>query len=81
MEEGELAPSSALDAEGESGGAVMHLMGRRPAGLASAPACGAPSQFSLQVNSVYVDSDSTEHTRHRVCEGVCVLFAQSCPTL
>ena len=63
MEEGELAPSSAMDAEGESGGAVMHRMGRGPAGLASAPACGAPPQFS-EVNSVYVDSDPTEHTRH-----------------
>ena len=48
MEEGEPAPSSSLDAEGESGGAVMDLMGRGPAGLASAPACWAP-QFSLQV--------------------------------
>ena len=70
MEEGEPAPSSSLDAEDESGGAIMDLMGRGPAGLASAPACWAP-QFSLQVNSVYVDSDPTAHTWCE-CVSVCV---------
>ena len=71
MEEREPAPSSSLDAEGESGGAVMDLMGRGPAGLASAHGCWAPLQSSLQVNSVYVDSDPPEHTWCD-CVSVCV---------
>lgn len=61
VEEGTSPSCSSLHSDGESGGAVVGLMGRGPELLWPLPMLArAPSQFFLQINSIYVYSDPTE---------------------